>query len=66
MPFSRNVEIGRIAMVNYGPDYGKLVVISDVVDGNRVSKRGIEHGRQHGAPRDMSGASHDHGCPLES
>merc|ERR1712137_1426419 len=32
MPFTRNVEIGRLAMVNYGPDYGKLVVITDVLD----------------------------------
>jgi hypothetical protein len=37
MPYSRYVEIGRVAMVNYGADYGKLVVISDVVDQNRVS-----------------------------
>lgn len=36
MPFKRYVEIGRVAMVNYGPEYGKLVVISDVVDQNRV------------------------------
>lgn len=33
----RLVEIGRVAMVNYGPEYGKLVVISDIVDQNRVS-----------------------------
>lgn len=37
MPFQRYVEIGRVAMINYGSDYGKLVVISDVVDQNRVS-----------------------------
>jgi large subunit ribosomal protein L14e len=36
MPFKRTVEIGRVAMINYGADYGKLVVISDVVDHNRV------------------------------
>ncbi|GJS96703.1 TMV resistance protein N [Tanacetum coccineum] len=36
MPFKRYVEIGRIALVNYGPDYGKLVVIVDVIDQNRV------------------------------
>eukprot|EP00890_Picochlorum_soloecismus_P005604 jgi/Picsp_1/6044/NSC_03398-R1_ribosomal protein l14 component of cytosolic 80s ribosome and 60s large subunit len=36
MPFKRTVEIGRIAMINYGADYGKLVVISDVVDHNRA------------------------------
>lgn len=37
MPFSRFVEIGRIAMINYGPEVGKLVAIVDVVDQNRVS-----------------------------
>jgi len=36
MPFKRYVEIGRVAMVNFGEDYGKLVVISDVVDQNRA------------------------------
>eukprot|EP00873_Tetraselmis_striata_P000189 jgi/Tetstr1/420453/TSEL_011566.t1 len=35
MPFTRNVEIGRLALVNYGPDYGKLVIITDVVDFRR-------------------------------
>lgn len=37
MPFSRYVEIGRVALINYGPEYGKLVVISDIADQNRVS-----------------------------
>lgn len=32
MPFKRYVEIGRVAFVNYGEEYGKLVVIVDVVD----------------------------------
>uniref|UniRef100_A0A0C9S0T0 TSA: Wollemia nobilis Ref_Wollemi_Transcript_28907_948 transcribed RNA sequence n=1 Tax=Wollemia nobilis TaxID=56998 RepID=A0A0C9S0T0_9CONI len=36
MPFRRYVEIGRVALVNYGPDYEKLVVIVDVVDQNRA------------------------------
>lgn len=36
MPFSWYVEIGRVALINYGEEYGKLVVISDVVDQNRV------------------------------
>eukprot|EP00798_Chlamydomonas_sp_ICE-L_P015177 gene15177-21250_t len=36
MPFKRYVEIGRVAMVNYGEDYGKLVVISDVIDQNSL------------------------------
>ncbi|KAL6774339.1 RPL14 [Auxenochlorella protothecoides x Auxenochlorella symbiontica] len=36
MPFTRYVEIGRVALINYGLEYGKLVVISDVVDQNRA------------------------------
>ncbi|XP_021841940.2 60S ribosomal protein L14-1 [Spinacia oleracea] len=36
MPFKRYVEIGRVALVNYGNDYGRLVVIVDVLDQNRV------------------------------
>jgi ribosomal protein L14E/L6E/L27E len=39
MPFKRYVEIGRVAMVNYGPETGTLVVITDVVDQNRVRIR---------------------------
>jgi hypothetical protein len=38
MPFQRYVEIGRVAMINFGSEYGKLVVISDVVDHNRVRR----------------------------
>ncbi|KAA8543391.1 hypothetical protein F0562_021114 [Nyssa sinensis] len=36
MPFKRFVEIGRVALINYGKDYGKLVVIVDVIDQNRA------------------------------
>ncbi|KAK9945042.1 hypothetical protein M0R45_010574 [Rubus argutus] len=36
MPFKRYVEIGRVALVNYGSDYGRLVVIVDVIDQNRA------------------------------
>ncbi|XWS36459.1 hypothetical protein CRYUN_Cryun20dG0087400 [Craigia yunnanensis] len=32
----QNREIGRVALFNYGKDYGKLVVIVDVVDQNRA------------------------------
>ncbi|ONK54955.1 uncharacterized protein A4U43_UnF9290 [Asparagus officinalis] len=35
-PFKRYVEIGRVALVNYGKDYGRLVVIVDVLDQNRA------------------------------
>ncbi|KAG6481635.1 60S ribosomal protein L14-1-like [Zingiber officinale] len=36
MPFKRYVEIGRVALVNYGKEYGRLVVIVDVIDQNRA------------------------------
>ncbi|KAF7146509.1 large ribosomal subunit protein eL14z-like [Rhododendron vialii] len=36
MPFKRYVEVGRVALVNYGNEYGKLVVIVDVIDQNRA------------------------------
>ncbi|KAI4345823.1 hypothetical protein L6164_012915 [Bauhinia variegata] len=36
MPFKRFIEIGRVALINYGKDYGKLVVIVDVLDQNRA------------------------------
>ncbi|KAG2450843.1 hypothetical protein HYH02_004677 [Chlamydomonas schloesseri] len=36
MPFKRYVEIGRVALINYGPEFGKLVVITDVIDQNRA------------------------------
>ncbi|XP_061370805.1 large ribosomal subunit protein eL14-like [Gastrolobium bilobum] len=32
----RYVEIGRVALINYGKEYGKLVVIVDVIDQNRA------------------------------
>lgn len=34
--FKRFVEIGRVVLINYGPHEGKLAVIIDVVDGNKV------------------------------
>ncbi|XP_057796488.1 60S ribosomal protein L14-2-like [Salvia miltiorrhiza] len=36
MSFKRYVEIGRVALVNYEKDYGKLVVIVDVIDQSRA------------------------------
>ncbi|XP_019460017.1 PREDICTED: probable 60S ribosomal protein L14, partial [Lupinus angustifolius] len=35
-PFKRFVEIGRVALINYGKEYGRLVVIVDVIDQNRA------------------------------
>jgi large subunit ribosomal protein L14e len=37
MPFTRFVEVGRVALVNFGPDTGKLCTIIDIIDGKRVS-----------------------------
>jgi len=36
MVFTRFVEIGRVACINYGPDAGKLCVIVNVLDTNRA------------------------------
>ena len=36
--YKRFVEIGRVALINDGPDQGKLCVIVDVVDQRRVSR----------------------------
>ena len=35
--FTRFVEVGRVAYVSYGADFGKLCVIADIVDGKRVN-----------------------------
>jgi len=40
--FNRYVQIGRIAVVSYGTDYGKLCTIVDVIDHNRVLIDGPE------------------------
>ena len=36
MSFCRYVEIGRVCLITYGPDAGKLATIVDVMDNNRV------------------------------
>lgn len=36
MPYKRFVEIGRVVLVTYGPEKGKLCTIVDVIDENRV------------------------------
>jgi large subunit ribosomal protein L14e len=35
-PFTKFVEVGRVVLINYGPDAGKLATIIDVVDSKRV------------------------------
>lgn len=34
--FSRFVEVGRVALINYGPNVGKLCTIINIVDNNRL------------------------------
>lgn len=34
--FSRFVQVGRVALINYGDDVGKIATIIDIVDSNRV------------------------------
>ena len=42
MGFSRYVEVGRIVLINYGPETGKLATIIDVVDQNKCLIDGPE------------------------
>lgn len=35
MPFKRYMEVGRVVLINYGPDKGKIAVVIDVVDQNK-------------------------------
>ena len=42
MSFKRFVEVGRIGLITYGPDSGKLCTIINVIDGNRVLVDGPE------------------------
>ncbi len=37
MMYNRFAQIGRIALIQYGPDAGKLCTIVDILDQNRVS-----------------------------
>jgi hypothetical protein len=36
--YSRFVQLGRVVLINYGPDAGKLATIIDIVDQNRVRR----------------------------
>lgn len=44
--FTRFVEIGRVCLINYGPDEGKLATIIDVVDQNKCLIDGENINRQ--------------------
>eukprot|EP00953_Heterococcus_sp_UTEX-ZZ885_P031766 16629-Heterococcus_DN1.PRE.6 len=38
--FTRFVEIGRVCLINYGPETGKLCTIIDVADKNKLRLTG--------------------------
>jgi large subunit ribosomal protein L14e len=42
MVFKRHVEVGRVVLVNYGPEAGKLATIIDIVDSNKCLIDGPE------------------------
>lgn len=42
MSFKRFVEVGRVGLITYGPDTGKLCTIVNVIDNNRVLVDGPE------------------------
>eukprot|EP00357_Protocruzia_adherens_P035522 CAMPEP_0115007388 /NCGR_PEP_ID=MMETSP0216-20121206/21143_1 /TAXON_ID=223996 /ORGANISM="Protocruzia adherens, Strain Boccale" /LENGTH=135 /DNA_ID=CAMNT_0002374307 /DNA_START=53 /DNA_END=460 /DNA_ORIENTATION=- len=44
MGFRRYVQIGRAVHINYGPEAGKLAVILDIIDNNRVLVEGPTSG----------------------
>mmetsp|Transcript_1944 Transcript_1944/g.3862 ORF Transcript_1944/g.3862 Transcript_1944/m.3862 type:complete len:134 (-) Transcript_1944:773-1174(-) len=48
MGFSRYVEVGRVVLINYGPEAGKLATIIDIVDQNKCLIDG---------PEDITGVS---------
>ena len=56
MVFKRYVEVGRVVLINFGPEKGKLATIIDIVDQNKclidgpsditgVSRQVINYGR---------------------
>merc|ERR1712072_457634 len=51
MGFTRFVQNGRVCLVNFGSDTGKLVTIVDVVDQNRA----VVYGPTSGVPRQILG-----------
>mmetsp|Transcript_19140 Transcript_19140/g.44594 ORF Transcript_19140/g.44594 Transcript_19140/m.44594 type:complete len:135 (-) Transcript_19140:60-464(-) len=51
--FRRYVQIGRVVLINFGPEEGKLAVIVDVVDQNRVVISGPSDDASKNVPRQV-------------
>lgn len=43
MPFKRYMEVGRVVLINYGPEAGKLATVIDIVDQNKCLIDGPEN-----------------------
>lgn len=48
MPFKRYLEVGRVVLINYGKEAGKLATVIDIVDQNKCLIDG---------PEDITGVS---------
>ncbi|KAI8902462.1 ribosomal protein L14-domain-containing protein [Globomyces pollinis-pini] len=46
MAFERFVEVGRVVLITFGPDYGKLAVVVEIIDHGRVLVEGLNVKRQ--------------------
>merc|ERR1712167_281580 len=51
MGFSRFIQNGRVCLINYGPDSGKLVCVVDVIDGEKA----LVYGPTSGVARQIIG-----------
>merc|ERR1711924_408898 len=51
MGFSRFIQNGRVCLINYGPDRGKLVCVVDVIDGDKA----LVYGPTSGVARQVMG-----------
>lgn len=45
--YKRFAEVGRIVLIQYGPDAGKLATIIDIVDQNKVRRARARMGQHH-------------------
>lgn len=51
--YKRFAEVGRVVLIQYGPDVGKLATIVDIVDQNRVRRFTGVTGREGGRKEEL-------------
>jgi len=54
-PFSRFVQVGRVVLVNFGDNTGKLAIVVTVVDQNKVRPRSPRRAASHARARSLAG-----------